>query len=44
MVIGLWIGGHINLKMSRDAFTRLINLIVLVSGITLICRAYVGGI
>jgi len=44
MVIGLWIGGHINLKMSRDAFTRLINLIILVSGITLICRAYVGGI
>jgi len=44
LVIGLWIGGHINLKMSRDAFTRLINIIVLVSGVTLICRAYAGGI
>lgn len=44
LVIGLWIGGHINLKMSRDALTRLINIIILVSGITLICRAYMGGI
>ncbi|MNT25420.1 Sulfite exporter TauE/SafE [compost metagenome] len=44
LVIGLWIGGHINLRMSRDAFTRLINIIILVSGITLVYRAYVGSI
>lgn len=44
LVVGLWIGGHINLKMSRDAFTRLINVIVLVSGVTLIFRAYMGGV
>jgi len=44
LVIGLWIGGHINLRMSRDAFTRLINFIILVSGITLVYRAYLGSI
>lgn len=39
MVIGLWAGGHINLKMSREAFIRLINIIILASGVTLVSRA-----
>ncbi|MNJ61927.1 hypothetical protein D3C77_577400 [compost metagenome] len=39
MVVGLWAGGHINLRMSREAFIRLINIIILVSGVTLVSRA-----
>ncbi|MNN51534.1 Sulfite exporter TauE/SafE [compost metagenome] len=43
MFIGLWVGDHLHLRMSRDAFTTLINVIILVSGIALVYRACLGG-
>ncbi|WP_256666094.1 sulfite exporter TauE/SafE family protein [Pseudomonas sp. B14-6] len=43
LMFGLWAGDHISFKMSRNTFTRLINIIILVSGITLVYRAYLGG-
>jgi uncharacterized membrane protein YfcA len=44
LMLGLWAGEHISLKLSRNTFTRLINIIILVSGITLVYRAYLGSI
>lgn len=43
LMLGLWAGEHISFKLSRTAFTRLINIIILVSGITLVCRACLGS-
>lgn len=40
LLLGLWVGEHISFKISRNMFTKLINIIILVSGITLVCRAY----
>ncbi len=43
LMLGLWAGEHISFKMSRNTFTKLINIIILISGITLVYRAYLGG-
>jgi len=43
LMLGLWAGEHISFKMSRNTFTKLINIIILASGITLVYRAYLGG-
>jgi uncharacterized membrane protein YfcA len=43
LMLGLWAGDHISFKMSRNTFTKLINIIILASGITLMYRAYLGG-
>lgn len=42
LLLGLWAGEHISFKMSRNTFTKLINIIILVSGITLVYRACFG--
>lgn len=43
LMLGLWAGEHISFKLSRNTLTRLINIIILVSGITLVYRAYLGS-
>lgn len=40
MALGLWIGRRLTLKMSREAFVRLVTWLVLVSGLTLIYRYF----
>lgn len=42
LLLGLWVGEHISLKISRNTFTTLINIIILVSGLTLVYRSYLG--
>lgn len=41
MLIGVTVGRRITLNMSREQFLRVINIVVLVSGITLIARYYI---
>ena len=38
MALGLWIGRRLTLKLSREAFVRLVTWLVLASGIALIGR------
>lgn len=38
MAVGLWIGRHLTLNMSREAFVRLVTWLVLASGIALLLR------
>lgn len=38
MALGLWVGRQLSLKMSREAFVRLISWLVLASGLALIYR------
>ena len=40
MVIGLYIGRHITLKLSREQFLRIVNIVVLLSGITLLINYF----
>ena len=40
MVLGLWIGRRLTLRMSRDAFVRLVTWLVLASGIALLYRYF----
>ena len=42
MFIGLWLGRRLTLKLSRDAFVRLVTWLVLASGLALIGR-YLSG-
>lgn len=42
LLLGLWAGEHISFKISRNTFTRLISIIILTSGITLVYRACFG--
>lgn len=39
MMIGVFIGRRITLKLSRESFLKIINIVILVSGITLLIRA-----
>lgn len=39
MIIGVFIGRRITLKLSRESFLKIINIVILVSGITLLIRA-----
>ncbi len=40
MLVGVWIGRHVTLKLSRAQFIRLVNIVILVSGIALIVRYF----
>jgi len=40
MALGLWIGRHLTLKMSRESFIRMVTWLVLVSGISLVYRYF----
>lgn len=40
MLAGIILGGHLTLKMSREQFLRLINLLLLASGTTLVVRYF----
>ena len=42
MLIGSWIGRGITMKLSREAFVRLITWLVLISGIALLVRYFSG--
>ncbi|WP_273807897.1 MULTISPECIES: sulfite exporter TauE/SafE family protein [unclassified Pseudomonas] len=42
MLLGGWIGRHLQRRLSRERFTRLVTWLVLVSGVTLIGR-YLAG-
>ncbi|MBF8729129.1 sulfite exporter TauE/SafE family protein [Pseudomonas guariconensis] len=42
MAVGLWLGRHLTLKLSREAFVRVVTWLVLASGVALIGR-YLGG-
>ena len=39
MLIGLYIGHHITLRMSREQFIRVLNCVLIVTGATLVVRA-----
>ncbi|QBH95250.1 sulfite exporter TauE/SafE family protein [Limnobaculum zhutongyuii] len=41
MIIGVFIGRRITLALSRESFLRIINLVILVSGISLLIRAVI---
>ena len=41
MLLGIWIGHHVSLKMSREQFLRAICLLLIVSGSSLIIRAWI---
>jgi uncharacterized protein len=43
MLIGLYAGHHITLRMSREQFQRVLNLVFIGTGATLIVRALAGG-
>ena len=38
MAVGLWVGRRLTLRLSREAFVRLVTWLVLASGIALIGR------
>lgn len=40
MLMGTWMGRHITLKISREAFLKMINIVILVSGIALLYRYF----
>lgn len=40
MLIGIWAGRHITLKISRESFLKIINIIILISGIALLYRYF----
>lgn len=42
MLLGSWVGRHLTMRMSREAFVRLVTWLVLVSGIALIVRYLTG--
>lgn len=43
LVLGLWVGGHVSLRMSRETFSRLINVIILASGLMLVYRGLMAS-
>lgn len=43
MLIGVTVGRHLTLKMSREQFFRLLNLVVLASGVGLVVRYFLAG-
>ena len=40
MLVGTWLGRHITLKISREMFLKIINIVILVSGIALLYRYF----
>jgi uncharacterized membrane protein YfcA len=43
MLIGLYIGHHITLRMTREQFLRVLNFVLIATGTALILRALAGG-
>ncbi|MDR3397238.1 MAG: sulfite exporter TauE/SafE family protein [Pandoraea sp.] len=39
MIVGMWLGKHITLKLSRQQFVKVVNLVVLAAGIALLLRS-----
>jgi uncharacterized membrane protein YfcA len=39
MALGMWIGHHLHLNMSRDQLTRIIGALLVLSGASLLVRA-----
>ncbi len=39
MIVGMWLGKHITLRLSRQQFVRAVNLVVLAAGIALLIRS-----
>jgi uncharacterized protein len=42
MLIGLWLGHHITLRMTREQFLRVINIVLIATGTMLVIRAMMG--
>jgi uncharacterized membrane protein YfcA len=42
MLIGLYAGHHITLRMTREQFLRVLNFVLIATGTTLILRALAG--
>jgi uncharacterized membrane protein YfcA len=42
MLIGLYVGHHITLRMTREQFLRVLNVVLIATGTTLILRALAG--
>jgi hypothetical protein len=42
MLLGMWIGHHLHLNLSREQLARIIGVLLVVSGISLIVRAFGG--
>jgi len=40
MLLGVFAGRHITLRLTREHFMKLINIVVLFSGIFLLCRYF----
>ncbi|SDV50485.1 sulfite exporter TauE/SafE family protein [Chitinasiproducens palmae] len=40
MLIGVWLGRHITLRLSREQFVRLVNVLVLFSGVAVLVRYF----
>ena len=40
MIIGLYMGRHITLKLSKEQFLRIVNIVVLISGISLLIKYF----
>lgn len=40
MLLGIWAGRHITLKISREAFLKIINVVILISGVALLYRYF----
>ena len=43
MLLGLYIGHHITLRMTREQFLRVLNMVLIATGTALILRALAGG-
>lgn len=42
LAIGLWAGGHLHLRLSREQLGRIISVLLIVTGISLLVRAYIS--
>ncbi|MCI3204489.1 MULTISPECIES: sulfite exporter TauE/SafE family protein [Pandoraea] len=40
MIVGMWVGKHITLRLSRQQFVRAVNVVVLAAGIALLIRSH----
>jgi uncharacterized membrane protein YfcA len=40
MLLGTWAGHHITLRLSREQFLRILHVVVIGSGLTLVMRAW----
>lgn len=43
MLVGLWLGHHITLRMNREQFLRVLNIVLIATGTALILRALTSG-